>query len=104
MATIEEDEESKKRVQEAVWTWAVRLLALAVVFIFGGFTGWVMWGAGDQGAMQLRPRVTDLEGQLTEQKKRVIDCEGKLTVVQGRMDEIQRAMQRSAGGGGGTAQ
>ena len=97
MATIEEDEEAKKRVQEAVWTWAVRLIVLLVVFVFGTFTGWVMWGAGDLGAVQLRPMVTDLENQVSEQKKRVIDCEGKLTVVQGRMDEIQRAMQRSAG-------
>ncbi len=83
MATIEEDEEAKKRVQEAVWTWAVRLIVLAVVFIFGGFTGWVTWGAGDAGAVQLRPRVTDLENQLTQQKKRVNDCEGKVVVAQG---------------------
>lgn len=98
MATIEEDEESKKRVQEAVWTWAVRLIVLVVVFIFGGFTGWVLWGAGDAGAVQLRPRVEDLMNQVGEQKKRVIDCEGKLVVVQGRMEEIQRAMQRAGGG------
>jgi hypothetical protein len=96
--TIEEDEESKKRVQEAVWTWAVRIIVLVVVFVFGGFAGWVEWGAGDAGAVQLRPKVTDLESQLTEQKKKVIDCEGKLTVVQGRMEEIQRAMQRATGG------
>ncbi len=98
MATLEEDEESKKRVQEAVWTWAVRLIVLVVVFVFGTFTGWVLWGAGDAGAVQLRPRVTDLENQVGEQKKRVIDCEGRLTVVQGRMDEIQRAMQHAGGG------
>jgi hypothetical protein len=98
VATLEEDEESKKRVQEAVWTWAVRLLVLVVVFVFGTFAGWVLWGAGDEGAVQLRPRVTDLENQVSEQKKRVIDCEGRLTVVQGRMDEIQRAMQRAGGG------
>jgi hypothetical protein len=97
VATIDEDEESKKRVQEAVWTWAVRLLVLAVVFIFGGFTGWVLWGAGNDGAVQLRPRVADLELQVGEQKKKVIDCEGKLVVVQGRMDELQRVMQRGAG-------
>jgi len=71
---------------------------LAVVFIFGTFTGWVMWGAGTEGAVQLRPRVEDLNNQLTEQKKKVIDCEGKLVVVEGRMAEIQRAMQRSTGG------
>lgn len=98
MATIEEDEESKKRVQEAVWAWTVRLVVLLVVFIFGTFTGYVLWGAGDEGAVVLRPRVTELETALGEQKKRVIDCEGKLTVVQGRMEEIQRAMQKSAAG------
>jgi hypothetical protein len=98
VASIEEDEASKKRVQEAVWAWAVRLLALAVVFIFGGFTGWVLWGSGDSGAVQLRPRVADLELQVGEQKKKVIDCEGKLVVVQGRMEEVQRALQRTGGG------
>ena len=103
MATID-DEESKKRVQEAVWTWAARGIVLLVVFVFGTFTGWVMWGSGDDGAVQLRPKVADLDSQLTEQKKKVIDCEGRLTVVQSRMDEIQRAMQRATGGqpAGGT--
>ena len=99
MATIDEDEASRKRVQEAVWTWLGRLIVLAVVFIFGVYTGWVEWGAGDGGAMQLRPRVVELEGLLGEQKKRVIDCEGRLTVVQGRLEEIQKAMQRAPGGG-----
>jgi uncharacterized membrane protein SpoIIM required for sporulation len=93
----DEDEEAKERVQEAVWAWTIRVVVLLVVFIFGTFTGWVLWGAGDTGAVQLRPMVTDLENQVSEQKKRVIDCEGKLTVVQGRMDEIQRAMQRTTG-------
>ena len=95
MATIEEDEESKKRVQEAVWTWVGRVVVLLVVFGFGWFTGYAMWGSGDQGAIQLRPRVTELESNLTDQRKKVIDCEGKLTVVQGRMEEIQRAMQKA---------
>jgi hypothetical protein len=101
VATIEEDEESKKRVQEAVWTWMGRFVVLLVVFVFGAFTGWVMWGAGDEGAVQLRPHVTQLQDQLEAQKKRVIDCEGRLTVVQGRLDEIQRAMQRGGGAAGG---
>ena len=34
MATIDEDEESKKRVQEAVWSWVLRIGVLAVVFGF----------------------------------------------------------------------
>ena len=96
MSTIEEDEESKKRVQEAVWAWTVRLVVLAVVFIFGTFSGWVMWGAGDTGAVVLRPRIAEIETLLGEQKKKTIDCEGKLVVVQGRMEEIQKAMQRGA--------
>ena len=95
MATIEEDEESKKRVQEAVWSWVLRIGVLAVVFGFGYFAGYVMYGAGDDGAVVLRPKVVELEGSLGEQRKKVIDCEGKLTVVQGRMEEIQRAMQKA---------
>jgi len=106
VATLEDDEASRKRVQEAVWTWTGRIVVLAVVFIFGVYTGWVEWGAGDEGAVNLRTRLPEVEGQLGEQKKRVIDCEGKLTVVQGRLDEIQKAMQRATAGagGGGAAQ
>ena len=99
MATIDEDAASRKRVQEAVWTWLGRLIVLAVVFIFGVYTGWVEWGAGDAGAMQLRPHVVELDGLLGEQRKRVIDCEGRLTVVQGRLEEMQKVMQRAPGGG-----
>jgi hypothetical protein len=98
VATIEEDEESKKRVQEAMWTWVGRVLVLLVVFGFGWFAGYIMYGAGDTGAVSLRPRVAEVEGQLTEQRKKLIDCEGRLTVVQGRMEEIQRAMQKAPAG------
>ena len=98
MSTIEEDEESKKRVQEAAWTWVARIGTLAVVFGFGYFTGYVMYGAGDDGAVVLRPRVAEIEASLTEQKKKTIDCEGRLTVVQGRMDEVNRAMQKATAG------
>lgn len=99
MATLEEDEESKKRIQEAVWTWVGRIIVLLVVFGFGFFTGYVMYGAGDNGAVVLRPKVEELDGALTEQRKKQIDCEGKLTVVQGRMEEIQRAMQKATNPG-----
>ena len=103
MATIEEDDEAKKRVQEAVWAWMGRIIVLLVVFGGGAFTGWVMWGAGDTGAAQLRPRVGELEMQVGEQKKRVIDCEGRLVVVKGRMEEVQRTLQRVGGGAAGAA-
>ena len=46
----QEDEEAKKRVQEAVWAWTQRLLVLAVIFGFGFFAGWVLYGYGPQGA------------------------------------------------------
>jgi len=98
VATIEEDEAAKKRVQEALWTWVSRVTVLVVVFGFGFFTGYVMYGAGDDGAVVLRPRVTELEGKYEEQRKKVIDCEGKLVVVQGRMEEVQKALQRTGGG------
>ncbi|HXJ32835.1 MAG TPA: hypothetical protein VMS22_02260 [Candidatus Eisenbacteria bacterium] len=87
------DDEAKKRVQEAVWTWMGRIIVLLVVFIFGAFTGWVLWGAGDDGAVQLRKNMPELQGKYDEQRKKVIDCEGKLIVVQGRLDEIQKAMR-----------
>lgn len=95
MTTIEEDEESKKRVQEAVWSWVLRIGVLLVVFGFGYFAGYVMYGAGDDGAVVLRPKLAEMEGALGEQRKKMIDCEGKLTVVQGRMEEIQKAMQKA---------
>ena len=95
MATIEDDEESKKRVQEAVWTWVLRIGVLAVVFGFGYFAGYVMYGAGDDGAVVLRPRVTDLEGSLNEQRKKTIDCEGKLVVITGRMEDCNRALLKA---------
>jgi hypothetical protein len=98
VATIDDDAESKARVQEAVWTWTGRILVLLVVFGAGAFLGWILWGTGNAGAVQLRPRVGELESQLTEQRKKVIDCEGKLVVVQGRLNEVQRAANRPAPG------
>ena len=91
------EDAAKKRVQEAVWTWTGRVIVLLVVFIFGVYAGWVSWGAGDAGAALLRPRVVELQGKYDEQRKKVIDCEGRLTVVQGRLDEVQRAVQKAAG-------
>jgi hypothetical protein len=99
VATIQEDEESKKRVQEAVWNYAGQILVLLVVFGGGVFAGWILWGTGTEGAVQLRPRVVELDGQVTEQRKKVIDCEGRLTVVQGRMEELNKALQRAPSGG-----
>src|SRR5207245_468307 len=49
MATTEDDL-AKKQVQEAVWTWAGRAIVVAVVFGFGFFAAWLMWGVGERGA------------------------------------------------------
>lgn len=98
MATREEDEESKKRIQEQLWVWVGRVVVLLVFFGFGWFAGYIMYGAGDTGAVLLRPRVAELEGKYEDQRKKVIDCEGKLVVIQGRMEEVQKALQRTTGG------
>ena len=70
MATIEEDEESKKRVQEAVWTWVGRIVVLLVVFGFGWFTGYVHVRLRDDGAVQLRPRVAELDERSASSARR----------------------------------
>ena len=66
MATTE-DELAKKQVQEAVWTWAGRAIVVAVVFGFGFFAAWLMWGVGERGAPALRVAKENLDAQLLAQ-------------------------------------
>jgi len=87
-----EDELAKKQVQEAVWTWSGRVIVLAVVFGFGFFAAWILWGVGLSGAPALRVRVAEQDAQLLERKNRQVDIEGKLTVCQGRLDECNRSL------------
>jgi predicted negative regulator of RcsB-dependent stress response len=100
-----EDELAKQRVQEAVWMWTGRLLVLAVVFGFGFFTGWLLWGSGLQGAPALRDEVVKQQSQITELRKQRADQEGQATVCKGRLDQCygELAKARSAGTGGGGA-
>ena len=91
-----EDELAKKQVQEAVWTWAGRIIVLAVVFGFGFFAAWLLWGVGLNGAPALRMRVANQDAELLERKNRQVDIDGKLTVVQGRLDECNRALAAKA--------
>ena len=91
MATTE-DELAKKQVQEAVWTWAGRAIVVAVVFGFGFFAAWLMWGVGERGAPALRVAKENLDAQLLDFKNRRVDIEGKLVVVQGRSDECNRSL------------
>ncbi|TMA99589.1 MAG: hypothetical protein E6J70_12650 [Deltaproteobacteria bacterium] len=61
MATTE-DELAKKQVQEAVWTWSGRVIVLAVVFGFGFFAAWILWGVGLSGAPPA-PRAQEPSGR-----------------------------------------
>lgn len=90
-----DDEEAKKRVQEAVWTWAVRVLVLAVTFGFGYFTGYVNYGSGEQGAIALRKHVVDQDALLLDCKNKRVDVDGKLVVIQGRLDDCQRSLAKA---------
>ena len=91
MATTE-DELAKKQIQEAVWTWAGRVIVLAVAFGFGFFSAWLLWGMGERGAPALRVEKEQLEASLLDFKNRRVDVEGKLVVIQGRLDECNRSL------------
>ena len=94
MATSEDDI-AKKEVQEAVWTWSFRFVVLAVTFGFGLFTGWVLWGAGIQGAPALRKQVVDMDARILELKNKQVDIQGQLTVVTGRLAECQKNLNKA---------
>ena len=93
MATSEDDI-AKKEVQEAVWTWSFRFVVLAVTFGFGLFTGWVLWGAGIQGAPALRKQVVDMDARILELKNKQVDIEGQLTVTKDRLTKCDADRQR----------
>jgi len=82
-----EDDLAKQKVQEAVWQWTGRLIVLAVVFGFGFFTAFLLWGNGEGGAPKLRALKELQESQILELKNKQVDVTGKLTVIQSRLDE-----------------
>ena len=94
VATLDDDE-AKERVQEAVWTWAVRVLVLAVVFGFGFFAAWVLYGSGPDGALALRQRVVDMDAQLTDCKNKRVDVDGKNTVLSSRLEECNTNLSKA---------
>ena len=98
MATLE-DEEAKKRVQEAVWAWTGRVVVLAVAFGFGVFAGYLLWGGGPEGAIALRPKIPEMEAQVIEHKNKRVDLDSKLQVTQQRYEECQKALAKSASAG-----
>ena len=91
----QEDEEAKKRVQEAVWAWTQRVLVLAVVFGFGFFSAWVLYGYGPQGAPALRVQTVQQDADMVECKNKRVDVEGKLTVTEGRLTQCQNDLQKA---------
>ena len=91
-----EDELAKQRVQEALWTWAGRLLVAVVVFGGGFFTAWYLYARGAEGAPALRQRVTQMDAQILEFKNKRVDVEGKLVVVQSRLDECNKTLAAAA--------
>ena len=82
-----EDELAKQKVQEAVWQWTGRIVVLAVVFGFGFFAAYILWGNGINGAIQLRQDKEQLDAQVLELKNKSVDITGKNTVIQTRLDE-----------------
>ena len=88
-----EDELARKTIQDAIWAWAGRIITLLVVFGFGWFAGWIMYGTGIEGAPALRTKVPQLEATITELKNQRVGIEGRLTVTEGRLEQCNKALQ-----------
>ena len=93
-----EDDLAKQKVQEAVWQWTGRLIVLAVVFGFGFFAAFLLWGNGESGAPRLRALKEQQESQILELKNKQVDVTGKLTVIQGRLDEALGSLAKCRAG------
>jgi hypothetical protein len=95
LVASQEDEEAKKRVQEAVWAWTQRLLVLATTFGFGFFAAWVLYGYGPQGAPALRIQTVKQDETLVECNNKRVDVEGRLTVTEGRLTQCTSDLQKA---------
>jgi hypothetical protein len=95
MSTAAEDEESKKRVQEAVWEGVQKAVLLAVVFGGGFFAAWFFYGYGPNGAPALREKVAQQEAQYVDVNKKRVDAEGKATVVEGQLQRCQSDLAKA---------
>jgi hypothetical protein len=81
-----EDEAAKARVQEVLWQWTQRLIVLAVVFIFGFFAAYVLYGYGPDGAPALREDKAALTAKVEDLNKKRLDAEGRAEVLQGQLN------------------
>jgi hypothetical protein len=91
-----EDDLAKQRVQEAIWSWAGRLVVLGAIFGFGFFSAWYLYASGPGGAPALREKVVQMDAQLLEMKNKRVDVDGKLVVVQTRLDECNKNLSAAA--------
>ncbi len=95
MATLEDDD-AKRRVQEATWEWIQRIIVLAVTFGLGFFAAYVQWGSGLEGAPALRQGKIEMEQQILEMKNKRVDLDGKITVLTSRLEECQKNLNKLA--------
>lgn len=91
-----EDDLAKQRVQEAIWSWAGRLVVLGVIFGFGFFAAWYLYASGPTGAPALREKIVQMDAQVLEMKNKRVDVDGKLVVVQSRLDECNKNLSAAA--------
>lgn len=89
------DDEAKQRVQEAAWTMLIRGAVLAVVFGFGFFAAWLMWGSGDEGAPALRELKVAQEAEILDRKNKIVDIEGRLEVATGKLTTCETNLQKA---------
>jgi len=92
MAT-REDELAKKQVQDAVWTWAGRIVVVITFIILGYAAAWWRYGYGPDGAPSLREQVVKMDARIVDLNNKKVDVDGKLTVVQGRLDSCNKDLQ-----------
>ena len=97
-----EDDLAKKEVQEAIWDWAGKFVALAAVFILGFFASWWLWGYGPNGAPELRAAKEVMASQLTDLQKKRIDAEGRATVLDGQLGQCRADLAKARAGGSGS--
>lgn len=90
-----EDDDAKQRVQEAMWQMLARGTILVVVFGFGFFAAWLLWGSGDTGAPALRELKVQQEAEILERKNKMVDVEGRLEVATGKLTTCTSELQKA---------
>ena len=90
MADLGDDFDPKKRVQELVWSWTLRLVVLGVTFGAGYFASYLSYGSGPEGAPALRSTVKGLAEDVNRITKEKEDLRSKFEVINPRLDECTK--------------